>query len=272
MGTAQSQTPNSAGNADSETANINAVINKTPKTEMDDSKASTTTTTQTKIGDSKTNENEAANTDVSNASATEFKMDNGKTGNDEAADDGSRKSQPSGLEAAMPHVDTLTRMQRALAMKHLPKLEDGVKCEYPSPFDERRASRYPFECNVIFVALHVEVQKNDYDDLKYISVGIAKLDTEELDMLPPGREGGYFEEEVKLCSFEADGLENDNFILTDPQIGTMRMRVAQAFENGGPGVKAIDLLNKEREFIVVTDDLTQLKRNLAILGFNFRQQ
>ncbi|KAF2480926.1 hypothetical protein BDY17DRAFT_202577 [Neohortaea acidophila] len=266
------------GAADSKPINNDATNTKTTGANMNHSKAIATKITQTAMNDSTATNSEAptiksadttSNITSTHVNAIESTMSESKNPGNEGPD--GKHDNSMAVDSTDIAIAPLERIQRALGLKHLSNPEDGVACEVESPFDHRRVSRFLFERNVIFVAIHLQLRKNDTGGLTKISLGVARLDTEDLDRMSPGRCGENFEEEITIDSFVEEPLF-DRQVVSDYQIGKMRRSIANSFENTGPSHcgKAIAMVKAKREIVLVTDGTAELDHDLSLLGFNPR--
>ena len=166
-----------------------------------------------------------------------------------------------------------TRIQRALALKMLKDTKSKTAtatCHSPDSFHPRRSSEYPFEQDVTFVAINIQIHKNKKGAMDGVAVARARLRTERLDRLPPGLNGEHFIQEITSMHrriMNGPGLSDEN-------IAWVRKCLAQSFElpRVTPNLEVDCELPPQNHIIFVCHDRSKVLGELAEFGFDPRRR
>lgn len=135
--------------------------------------------------------------------------------------------------------------------------------------DTRRSSSYPFEKQVVFVAIDLLVVRDQEGYPLNMHCDVALLDVQLLDMMSPGQEGQNFVEEIRCVSF--NGAKNPpGDLMTDDDKDYVRRTIALILEGLVPhGLSCyIPFAKSKRNIVLVARCARDLHRNLKIIGFD----
>lgn len=128
------------------------------------------------------------------------------------------------------------------------------------PLEHRKAPAFPFENNVTFVALTVGTTPmyHEEDEVRWVTaIGCAYLDTGSLALLPPGKDGVQWADEIRTQVITVDGRQGHgdaSACISGSETRPMSIADAKNFITNG--------FESSGKVILVTDNIAERKMQL----------